>query len=355
MNLTFHRKRISGILAVVPSRELSFIEEMKNYRFPEARSLKLMEVMGYDKRRIADPCACFSDFAVRGLEHLFERGVLRPEEIDALLVVTHSGDYLLPPTSNVIQGRLGLGQDTLCLDIAQACAGFVVGLSQAFMLLEHEPVRKVALINGDILSRRSSPQDRSLYPLIGDAVAITIVERDPGDSIVHAGVKMDGSRWETLCIPAGGLRQPCTDATAVLEDAGDNNFRAQNHLRMDGSAIFNFVQTAVPSMVEELLARAGMTVGDIDCFLCHQANRYMVRKLAEKMNIPPEKVPSNVVGHFGNSSGATIPVAAALNLSEQLTSGEIRACLVGYGAGLTWSAMVLRLGKLDICEILEFQ
>ena len=194
MNFTFRRKRISGVLVVVPANERSFVEEMRNFNFPEARSLKLKEVMGYDKRRIVEPGVCVSDLAVFGLQHLFERGLLKREEIDALLLVTQTADHFMPPTSSLIQGRLGLKQDMLCLDINQACAGFVIGLIQAFMLLEQESVHKVVLINADVLSRKTSPKDRNIYPLIGDAASITIVERDAADSVIHASLKMDGSR-----------------------------------------------------------------------------------------------------------------------------------------------------------------
>ena len=124
MNFKFQGKRISGVLTVVPANEKQFIEEMKNFDFPEARSLKLKEVMGYDKRRMVAGDVCVSDLAVFGLQNLFERKLLAPEDIDALLLTTQTPDYLMPPTSNIIQGRLGLKRDMLCLDINQACAGF---------------------------------------------------------------------------------------------------------------------------------------------------------------------------------------------------------------------------------------
>src|SRR4051812_47773189 len=110
MNFTFRRKRIAGSLIVVPANEISFVEEMKNFNFPEARSLKLKEVMGYDKRRMVEPGVCVSDLAVFGLQHLFDKGFLKPDEIDALILVTQTGDYLMPPTSNLIQSRLNLKQ-----------------------------------------------------------------------------------------------------------------------------------------------------------------------------------------------------------------------------------------------------
>jgi 3-oxoacyl-[acyl-carrier-protein] synthase-3 len=354
MNFKFQRKRISGILTVLPTQEISFIEEMKNYNFPEESSRKLMEVMGYNKRRVAPPGVCLSDLAVFGLQHLFQRGLLAPEEIDALLVISNSHDYIVPPTSNVIQGRLCLKQSMLCLDLNQACAGYVIGLLQALPLLDQESIRKVVIINGDLLSRRTSPKDRSIYPLIGDALTVTVIERDPADSVIHAEVRMDGSRHEALIIPAGGMRQPCSAETAVMEDVGGHNFRAANHLRMDGAAVFNFVQTEIPPLIETVLCTAGVSVADVDYFLCHQPNRFMLEKLAAAMNIPQAKMPCNVVEHFGNSSGATLPIAATLNLSEELSHGNALTCLVGYGAGLTWAAMLMRLGDLSFCEMVEF-
>ena len=172
MNFTFRRKRMTGILVVMPAREQSFLEEMRNFNFPEERSLKLKEVMGYDKHRIVEPDVCASDLAVFGLEHLFKHGLLHRDEIDALILITQSPDYFMPPTSNVIQGRLGLKHDMLCMDISQGCAGFIIGLIQAFLLLEQESVKKVVLINADVLSRKTSPKDRNSYPLIGDAASI---------------------------------------------------------------------------------------------------------------------------------------------------------------------------------------
>jgi 3-oxoacyl-[acyl-carrier-protein] synthase-3 len=350
----FRQKRISGMLAVVPARERTFLEEMNNFNFPESRSLKLKEVMGYDRRRLVEPGVCVSDLAVFGLKHLFERGLLKPDEIDGLLVVTQTPDYFMPPTSNVIQGRLNLKQDTFCLDISQGCAGFVIGLIQAFSLLEQESVRKVVLINADVLSRKTSPKDRNIYPLVGDAAAITVVERDRADSLIHASVKMDGTRNEVLMIPAGGMRLPSSPETAVLEDVGDKNLRAKDHLFMDGSAVFNFVQTEVPPLIEDMLKDAGVTMDAVDYFLCHQPNRFMLQKLADKMKVPHARMPNNVVERFGNSSGATIPIAVMINFAERAKTGDCLACLAGFGVGMTWSSMLMRLGGLSFCELVDY-
>lgn len=355
MNFTFSHRKVSGLLAVVPANERSFVDEMANFNFPPARSLKLKQVMGYDKHRLVDGPVCASDLACFGMEHLFAKGLLGRDDFDALYVVTQSPDYFMPPTSSVIQGRLGLKTDLFCMDINQGCAGFVIGLLQAFLLLEQPSVRRIVLINVDVMSRKVSPKDRNSYPLIGDAASIAIIERSADATPIHANLKMDGTRREALIIPAGGFRLPCSTETAVLEDDGENNLRAKDHLRMDGSAVFNFVQVEVPPMIDDLLAAAQATMDDVDYFLFHQPNRFMLQKLAEKMKVPYEKMPSNIVEHYGNASGVTIPMAIVHNLHERLVAGTIHACLAGFGVGLTWSSMLMRLGPLNFCELIDFQ
>jgi 3-oxoacyl-[acyl-carrier-protein] synthase-3 len=355
MNLVFSHCRIGGLLAVVPANERSFVDEMANFNFPPARSLKLKLVMGYDKHRIVDGPVCASDLACFGMEHLFATGKLGRDDCDAMIVVTQSPDYLMPPTSSVIQGRLGLKQDMFCLDINQGCAGFLIGLFQAFSLLEQPAVRKVALINVDVLSRKTSPRDRNSYPLVGDAASIAIVERSEDGTSIHANLKMDGTRCDALVIPAGGLRLPCSPETAVMEDDGENNFRAKDNLRMDGTAVFNFVQVEVPPMIQDLLQTAQVAMEGVDYFLFHQPNRFMLQKLADQMKIPYEKMPSNIVEHYGNSSGVTIPLAIVHNLRERLLAGSIHACLAGFGVGLTWSSMLMRLGPLQFCDMIDYK
>ena len=246
MNFVFQDKALTGLLLVVPANERRFVDEMKQFNFPETRSLKLKEVMGYDRHRVVEGNVCVSDLVVRGFEHLFERGLLERDGIDALVLVTQCPDHFVPPTSSVIQGRLKLKQDMLCLDINQGCAGFLIGLMQAFLLLEQPSIRRVALVTADVLSRKVSPRDRNSFPLVGDAAGIVVVERRAGGGPIHANLKMDGTRSQTLSVPAGGFRMPSSGATAVLEDGGDNNLRALDHLRMEGSEVFNFVMMEVP-------------------------------------------------------------------------------------------------------------
>jgi 3-oxoacyl-[acyl-carrier-protein] synthase-3 len=354
MRLVYRDKRIEGLLVVLPANERSFVDEMDQFDFPRSRSLKLKDVMGYDRRRIVDGPVCVSDLVVAGFEHLFRRGQLERDGFDALVLVTQTPDYLMPPTSSVVQGRLGLKADMICMDINQGCAGFLIGLQQAFMLLEQPEIRRVAVVNADVMSRKASRRDRNSFPLIGDAASIALVGRADGGACIHANIRMDGSRHAALMIPAGGLREPCSRESAMPHADEEGNFRARDDLVMDGSAVFNFVQTEVPPMIDALLDVARVDPALVDVYLFHQPNRFMLQKLADKMRVPYDKMPSNVVGEYGNSSGVTIPVALASNLRERVLGETLTAVLAGFGVGLTWSSMLLPLGPMEFCDMIDY-
>lgn len=354
MNLQFHNKKISGILTVLPSKEVKFEDEMENYNFSSAKSLKLKLAMGYNKHCIVEEDVCVSDLCCYGLEHLFKQGKVHKEELDALILVTQSPDYFMPPTSNVIQGKLGLKRDMICMDINQGCAGFIVGLIQAFMLLEQSSIRKVALLNADVLSRKVSKRDRNSNPLIGDGASITIIERSESDTLIYGNIQMDGTRADALMIPAGGFREPSTSDTAELKEDMNGNFRSRDNLVMKGDEVFNFVQLEVPPMIESLLQDAAVSKDAVDYYMFHQPNRFMLQKLADKIEIPRDKMPSNIVENFGNASGVSIPTNITFNLSNRLLAEELQLCLSGFGVGLTWGSLLMKIGKLTFCEQIKY-
>ncbi len=353
MNLKFKNKSITGILTVVPKNEVKFDDEMENYEFSAAKSLKLKTVMGYDKRRVVADDVCVSDLCVEGINYLLGKGLLHKDEIDALVLVTQSPDYFMPPTSNIIQGRLNLKKDMICLDINQGCAGYIVGLIQSYLLLDQEAIKKVVLLNADVISRKVSKKDRNSNPLIGDGASITVIEKDE-QSIIYANVKMDGSGAEALMIPAGGFRLPSNKETSIMETDSSGNIRAKDNLVMKGDEVFNFVQTEVPPMIDDLMEYANVDLGAVDYFMFHQPNKFMLQKLADKMRVDRNKMPDNIVENFGNSSGVTIPTAICFNLGKKLLTNKYKLCLAGFGVGLTWSSMLVDFEKLSFCEIIEF-
>ena len=354
MNLEFRNKKVTGILTVLPSKEITFDEEMNNYNFSKEQSAKLKKIMGYGSHRIVDEDICCSDLAIRGLNHLFDSGHLKKEDIDALIFVGQTPDYIMPATSFVIHGALELGNDIYCLDINQGCAGYLIGLQQAFMLLDQKGINKVVLINADVLSKKVSKKDRNSYPLIGDAAAITIIEKETDGNTIYANLKVDGSKSSALMIPAGGVKLPSSPETAIMEDDSKGNSRSKDNLVMKGDAVYNFVQMEVPPMINDLLSYAGATMEEVDYFMFHQPNKFMLEKLADKMKVSYDKMPNNVVEHFGNASGVSIPTAITFNLGKTLCDNEYKVCLAGFGVGLTWSSMLLKMGKLNFCEMINY-
>lgn len=354
MKFSYKNKKITGVLSVIPKNFKTFDEEMENYHSDKARTKRLKIVMGYEKHHIVEDGVTVSDLAVFGMEYLFKENLLKPEEISALVLVTESPDHFLPPTSNIIQGRLNLSTDVFCVDINQGCAGYIVGLMEAFSLLEQADMKKIVLINADILSRKTCKEDRNSYPLVGDAISITIVENSTENVLIQGEIKMDGSRANVLMIPAGGFKMPSTPETAIIREDKDGNCRSLDNLVMQGREVFHFVQTEVPSLIFGLLNRLEISKDDIDWYLFHQPNKFMVDKLAEEIGIPYEKIPSNIVTNFGNASGVTVPLNMTFNIGEKLLNSTFKVCLAGFGVGLTWGSMIIEIGNFNFCRMIDF-
>ena len=351
---SYNNKKISGVLTVLPQREVSFEEEMELYNFSYAKSMKLKLIMGYNKHHIVEENTNVSDLCVFGLNYLFTNNLLRKDDVGALILVTQSPEHFMPPTSNIIHGKLEFGHDVLCMDINQGCAGFILGLMQAYMLLEQKSIKKVVLMNADVLSRKVSKRDRNSNPLIGDAASITIVERSETPTTINAVLNTDGKGAYILQIPAGGFKSPCSSSTAEMKEDESGNFRSLENLVMKGDEVFKFVQTVVPPMINELLGLSGKKVEDIDYYLFHQPNKFMLNKLADKIGVPHEKMPNNIVENFGNASGASIPTNISYNLNTDALNHNYNVCFAGFGVGLTWAAIEQQLGYLNFNQIIYY-
>jgi 3-oxoacyl-[acyl-carrier-protein] synthase-3 len=327
---------------------------MENYNFSTAKSLKLKMAMGYNTHRIVEDNVSSSDLAFFGLNYLFDNNLLNKEDLDALILVTQSPDYFMPPTSNIVQGMLGLKKDMICLDINQGCAGFIIGLMQGFMLLDQKSINKVALVNVDILSQKVSKRDRNSNPLIGDGASITIIEKSETPNEISMFLKMDGTGADVLMIPAGGFKQPSTPETSEMKEDSAGNFRSLDNLVMKGDEVFNFVQREVPPMIDELIEHSGIEKDSIEHFLFHQPNKFMLSKLADKMGVSRDKMPNNIVENFGNASGVSIPTVITYNLGEKLKNETALVCIAGFGVGLTWTSIIMRIGNFKFNDIIYY-
>lgn len=343
--------KTSGVLAVLPQTEYLFDEETAHFATPATRRLK--RTMGFNKRRAALSSTTSSDLALYGMRYLLGEGLLKKEDIGALLMLSTSPDYYIPPMSNVLQGELGLPFDVVCMDISQACGAYVLGMFQGSMLLEHLPEgKKVVMCTSDVLCRKDPSWKLSEPSFGGDAATITILEKDGSDRPTYYSVYNDGARREALIIHAGGFKMPRTPETAIPCHTVDGKIRSYNDVWMDGSAVFNFMQKEVPPAIEELLAYAGKNKEEIDWYLFHQPNKFMLQKLSQRMGVPPEKMPWNVVENFGNSSGSCVGVNIAYNLGEKLLNEHYTCCLSGFGGGLAWVSAVVDLGEMDFCRMI---
>lgn len=350
MITTFHGKRISGMLTVLPETEYDYDEETKEFATLQTRRLK--KIMGFGKRRAAKKNSTSSDFCIYGLNYMLEKGYIKKDEIGAIVVTGLTPDYFIPHVSNIIHGECNLNPDVICMDIPQGCVGFMLGAMQAFLLLDIIGDKKVVVFNVDVLNRKNPDEKLKAAVFGGDAAGITVFENDKKASDIYMNLYNDGSQREALIMHAGGYKEPHSEKTAIPEDIGDGTMKCRDELWMDGSRVFNFVQKEVPPLIDEILEYSHVTKDEIDWYLFHQPNKFMMQKLADKMGVPWDKMPMNVVENFGNSSGSTIPVTVTFNLSEQLKTDEYLCCLSGFGAGLSWASMVLKLGKLDFCEML---
>jgi 3-oxoacyl-[acyl-carrier-protein] synthase-3 len=315
-------------------------------RFSDWTSEKITDKTGITERHIAGEGECASDIAVMAAQKLFDSHACRREDVDFLLFCTQSPDYFLPSTACVIQDRLGLPTTCGALDFNLGCSGFVYGLGLAKGLIETAQAKKVLLLTAETYSKFIHENDRSVRTIFGDGGAATLVQAvPPGNEASDEPIGpfiygTDGRGANNLIVPVGGMRNRTrsTDDTHVDEFG---NERAQSNLYMNGGEIFNFTLRAVPAAFNRLLEKMHLHLDDVDLFVFHQANRYMLDHLRKKLKIPEEKF---VVGmeHVGNTVSSTIPIV----LSDAAASGRLkdgqRVMVVGFGVGYSWAATILR-------------
>jgi len=308
--------------------------------FPDWKVEKIRGKTGIETRHIAADGECSSDLAVAAAEKLFGGGACRPEDVDFLLLCTQSPDHLLPTTACLVQDRLGLPTRCGALDFNLGCSGFVYGLGLAKGLVETGQAGRVLLVTAETYSKFINPRDRGARTIFGDAAAATLVGAGGGDvgPFVYG---TDGRGAANLIVPAGGLRKPRTAATSVAAEDGGGSWRSEDDLYMNGPEIFTFTLKAVPALVDDLLARSGRSAAEVDLFVFHQANAFMLTHLKDKLGVPDGKFVL-AMEHCGNTVSSTIPIA----LKDAQARGLLRpgdlVLAAGFGVGYSWGATLLR-------------
>jgi len=341
--------RLSGLAAAVPKTVVSNAD----YEFLTERERRLLiKTTGVEQRRVAPVGMTTSDMCFAAAEALLKKLKWQKDEVEILVFLSQSRDFYLPATSIVLQDRLGLPKTCMAFDIGLGCSGFVYGLSVVASLMRTTGLKKALLMMGDVSSATCAYEDKSTYPLFGDAGTVTALELDEAAAPMHFNLKSDGSGYKAIIIPDGGIRNRVSPESFVKEPLGPGIERSKLNLWLDGVEVFNFSITKVHPMVKELWETCGQSEEDTDYFIMHQANKLMNESIRKKLKFPPEKVPYNL-DRFGNTSSASIPLTLITELAEQMNEKPLQLLLAGFGVGLSWGAVSLGTSQPVVVPLIE--
>lgn len=296
---------------------------------------------------------CASDLCVEAAEHLLSDLSWEKKEIDAIVFVSQTPDfYNVPATSCLMQERLGLSKDCYTLDIALGCSGWVYGMSVICSLVQSGSIRRALLLAGDTPSKFCSTDDKSTYPLFGDAGTATALEYDTAAKPIRFAMYTDGSGYKAININAGGYRNPVSVESFKIKNHGEGRDRNDVSLEMDGESVFVFGISKAPKAVKALSEHYSIDLDGVDVFTFHQANMMMNEKIRNKLKINESKVPYSLQ-EYGNTSCASIPLTLVTRRSEVLKTRTVNHIACGFGVGLSWGAMNFETEKIVVPELLE--
>ncbi|MCI0507288.1 MAG: ketoacyl-ACP synthase III [Gammaproteobacteria bacterium] len=328
MTESIHKNcRIAGVSSCVPSRVFDNLTDTKG--FPEDDIRKVVSMAGVKKRRISDGKICSSDLCLHAAGELLKKINWEKESIDALIMVTQTPDYFLPSTGCLIHRDLALSDNCATFDVGLGCSGYPYGLWLAAMMI-NSGLTRVLVLHGETPSLFTSPGDRSTYMLFGDAGSATAVEKDAGADPWYFKLHTDGAGYDDLIIHAGGFR-----------NRFENDAR-QHCLHMDGAGLFNFTIKRVPPLIIRTLEMANLAVDDVDYYVFHQSNQFMMKHIAKKCGLPAEKTPI-ILDEFGNSGGPSVPLTITQGVCKSPVTRKLSLMCLGYGVGLSWGSALVSI------------
>lgn len=341
--------KVSSIAACVPKN----IQKTADYTLMSKKEIKIFEQgTGIQQRREATPDVCTSDMCYHAAKQLMLENSIEPEDVDIVIFVSQSPDYYLPATSILLQERLGLKKSTIAFDVSLGCSGYVYGLAILSNMLTLTGLNKGLLLCGDKSTLSTNFNDKSTYPLFGDAGTATLVEKEISKTnTMYFNLQSDGKGENAIIIPGGGTRNPLNKNTLDEVEVSPGVIRCAKDLELDGVEVFNFALREVKPNVVDLLSFANTTIESIDFLVMHQANRLMNESVRKKLKFPLEKTLYSL-DKFGNTSSASIPLTIVSELSNQL-NGTNQLLLSGFGVGFSWGSVLLETKDIHICQLVE--
>ena len=306
-------------------------------RFPEWSAEKVAGKVGITERHIAADNETATDMAQKAAEQLFAQGVDK-SQIDFVLLCTQSPDYFLPSSACILQDRLGLSKNCGAFDFNLGCSGYEYGLAVAKGLIVAGIARNILLLTAETYTKYIHPQDKGNMTIFGDGASATLVSTQGFAEIGEVVLGTDGSGEENLIVRSLGARNK-----ALMNDAQsdeDGNIVSGDHLYMHGGNVFNFTADVVPDMVDKLLKKSGLMQDDVDLWVFHQANKYMINYLRKLLDIDKDKF-YIFMEKVGNTVSSTIPIALCEARKEDRLHGHV--LLAGFGVGLSWGGVMLKI------------
>jgi 3-oxoacyl-[acyl-carrier-protein] synthase-3 len=350
--LKVENAKISGISACVPKQ----IDENRSSRLFNEKSLNIfLNTTRIERRRKAPNGICTSDLCVAAAESLISSLQWDKTDISIIVFVTQTPDYIMPATSPIIQQKLGLGNECYTLDISLGCSGWVYGLSVIASLLNsilHDNGGKALLLVGDTVLKLCSPQDKTVYPLFGDAGTATALEHCSGADPFLFNLNSDGEGYKAIFIQDGGLRNPFSILSLNNIKRGEGIVSNNLQMVLDGMEVFSFSIRRAPESVNTLINKFKLNKDEIDFFTFHQANYLINEKIRKKLQLPPEKTPYSLQD-FGNTSSATIPLTMVTQLRDILAEKKLNHIACGFGTGLSWGSVSFATDHIICPELVE--
>lgn len=343
---------IRGMAACVPS-QTEATRDIEFYATPEEAANVEATTGVVRKHVVKDSGVTGADLCIRAAERLLDDLGWERDSIDLIVNVTQTSDYINHPNVFVAHERLGLKKECMSLDLYHGCPGWVVGMMSATSLLSHGTMCRCLLLDGDNISSMQWALDHESRPLFGDCGTATALEFDKSAPPIHFDTGTNSEDGKALIHDQGGYRNPFTIESLQQELDRRSGKIAPVENGMDGMSVFSFGISTPPKSIKKLCGVNNIDIASIDKLVLHQANLFMVQKIAKKLKVDSDRVPISL-GEYGNVTSATIPLTIASQCAVDYRSKPMRTIACGFGTGLSWASVYMETNNLIIPDVIIY-